>query len=90
MPLLRTFSKLLSSVVDNEQLARSGTNCLENLVVSNGSQFTPEMWEKTCKCVRDIFESTVPHDLLTWRPDKSMMVLPTPDSTPTHSPTQVL
>uniref|UniRef100_A0A665WIG9 ADP-ribosylation factor guanine nucleotide-exchange factor 1 (brefeldin A-inhibited) n=1 Tax=Echeneis naucrates TaxID=173247 RepID=A0A665WIG9_ECHNA len=41
---------------DNEQLARSGTNCLENVVILNGEKFSPETWDKTCnslliKCV---------------------------------------
>ncbi|KAK6645643.1 Brefeldin A-inhibited guanine nucleotide-exchange protein 1 [Polyplax serrata] len=55
---------------DNEQLARSGTNCLENLVISNGSKFSSETWNKTCRCVVDIFNSTVPAAMLTWRPHK--------------------
>uniref|UniRef100_A0A8C7UKI5 ADP-ribosylation factor guanine nucleotide-exchange factor 2 (brefeldin A-inhibited) n=1 Tax=Oncorhynchus mykiss TaxID=8022 RepID=A0A8C7UKI5_ONCMY len=33
---------------DNEQLARSGTNCLENLVILNGEKFSPEVWNATC------------------------------------------
>uniref|UniRef100_A0A7N6BN86 ADP-ribosylation factor guanine nucleotide-exchange factor 1 (brefeldin A-inhibited) n=1 Tax=Anabas testudineus TaxID=64144 RepID=A0A7N6BN86_ANATE len=33
---------------DNEQLARSGTNCLENVVILNGEKFSPETWDKTC------------------------------------------
>lgn len=54
---------------DNEQLARSGTNCLENLVISNGTKFTEEAWDNTCTCMLDIFKSTIPHNLLQWRPD---------------------
>uniref|UniRef100_A0A6I8RJ48 ADP ribosylation factor guanine nucleotide exchange factor 2 n=1 Tax=Xenopus tropicalis TaxID=8364 RepID=A0A6I8RJ48_XENTR len=53
---------------DNEQLARSGTNCLENLVILNGEKFSPEVWDKTCTCMLDIFKSTIPSVLLTWRP----------------------
>ncbi|KAJ8376633.1 hypothetical protein SKAU_G00072130 [Synaphobranchus kaupii] len=53
---------------DNEQLARSGTNCLENVVILNGEKFTPETWDKTCNCMLDIFKTTIPHMLLTWRP----------------------
>uniref|UniRef100_A0A8C7T649 ARF guanine nucleotide exchange factor 1 n=1 Tax=Oncorhynchus mykiss TaxID=8022 RepID=A0A8C7T649_ONCMY len=53
---------------DNEQLARSGTNCLENVVILNGEKFTPETWDKTCNCMLDIFKTTIPHALLTWRP----------------------
>ncbi|XP_060556468.1 brefeldin A-inhibited guanine nucleotide-exchange protein 1-like isoform X2 [Ruditapes philippinarum] len=54
---------------DNEQLARSGTNCLENLVISNGTKFTKEAWDSTCVCMLDIFKKTIPHNLLIWRPD---------------------
>uniref|UniRef100_A0A8C5HP85 SEC7 domain-containing protein n=1 Tax=Gouania willdenowi TaxID=441366 RepID=A0A8C5HP85_GOUWI len=53
---------------DNEQLARSGTNCLENVVILNGEKFSPETWDKTCNCMLDIFKTTIPHALLTWRP----------------------
>ncbi|XP_030071158.1 brefeldin A-inhibited guanine nucleotide-exchange protein 1 isoform X1 [Microcaecilia unicolor] len=52
---------------DNEQLARSGTNCLENVVILNGEKFTLEIWDKTCSCMLDIFKTTIPHTLLTWR-----------------------
>uniref|UniRef100_A0A7N6ATH3 SEC7 domain-containing protein n=1 Tax=Anabas testudineus TaxID=64144 RepID=A0A7N6ATH3_ANATE len=53
---------------DNEQLARSGTNCLENLVILNGEKFSPEVWNITCSCMLEIFQNTSPHILLTWRP----------------------
>uniref|UniRef100_A0A8C1FLP0 ADP-ribosylation factor guanine nucleotide-exchange factor 2 (brefeldin A-inhibited) n=1 Tax=Cyprinus carpio carpio TaxID=630221 RepID=A0A8C1FLP0_CYPCA len=53
---------------DNEQLARSGTNCLENLVILNGEKFSPDVWDVTCACMLDIFQTTSPHALLTWRP----------------------
>uniref|UniRef100_A0A8C4RZ39 ARF guanine nucleotide exchange factor 1 n=1 Tax=Erpetoichthys calabaricus TaxID=27687 RepID=A0A8C4RZ39_ERPCA len=53
---------------DNEQLARSGTNCLENVVILNGEKYTLEIWDKTCNCMLDIFKTTIPHALLTWRP----------------------
>uniref|UniRef100_A0A673XYS8 ARF guanine nucleotide exchange factor 1 n=1 Tax=Salmo trutta TaxID=8032 RepID=A0A673XYS8_SALTR len=55
---------------DNEQLARSGTNCLENVVILNGEKFTPETWDKTCNCMLDIFKTTIPHalDCTTTRP----------------------
>ncbi|XP_023713416.1 brefeldin A-inhibited guanine nucleotide-exchange protein 1 isoform X2 [Cryptotermes secundus] len=55
---------------DNEQLARSGTNCLENLVNSNGLKFQDSTWDKTCQCMLDIFNCTIPSALLTWRPDE--------------------
>uniref|UniRef100_A0AAQ5Y654 SEC7 domain-containing protein n=1 Tax=Amphiprion ocellaris TaxID=80972 RepID=A0AAQ5Y654_AMPOC len=53
---------------DNEQLARSGTNCLENLVILNGEKFSPDVWNITCSCMLEIFQNTSPHVLLTWRP----------------------
>uniref|UniRef100_A0A8C2X9A6 ARF guanine nucleotide exchange factor 1 n=1 Tax=Cyclopterus lumpus TaxID=8103 RepID=A0A8C2X9A6_CYCLU len=53
---------------DNEQLARSGTNCLENVVNLNGEKFSLETWDKTCNCMLDIFKTTIPNALLTWRP----------------------
>ncbi|CAB1317567.1 unnamed protein product [Coregonus sp. 'balchen'] len=56
---------------DNEQLARSGTNCLENVVILNGEKFSPEIWDKTCNCMLDIFKTTIPHALLTWRPARA-------------------
>ncbi|OQV16896.1 Brefeldin A-inhibited guanine nucleotide-exchange protein 2 [Hypsibius exemplaris] len=34
---------------DNEQLARSGTNCLENLILTSGEKFDTEVWKRTCK-----------------------------------------
>lgn len=49
------------SLADNEQLARSGTNCLENVVILNGEKFTLEIWDKTCTCMLDIFKTTIPH-----------------------------
>jgi len=54
---------------NNEQLARSGTNCLENLVISNGTKFDMNTWELTTICILDIFKQTLPRDLLYWRPD---------------------
>lgn len=54
---------------DNEQLARSGTNCLENLVISNGNKFSSPVWDNTCSCMLDIFQSTIPHPLLSWKPE---------------------
>ena len=46
--------------LDNEQLAKSGTNCLENLVIACGQWFTPTIWERTCTCILQVFRSTLP------------------------------
>jgi len=70
---------------DNEQLARSGTNCLENLVISNGNKFSTEAWDQTCTCMLDIFKSTIPHKLLTWQSDNHSETKPTNQSDPSHS-----
>ncbi|KAI1295380.1 Brefeldin A-inhibited guanine nucleotide-exchange protein 1 [Halotydeus destructor] len=53
---------------DNEQLARSGTNCLENLVISLGMQLNEATWSQTSDCIFSIFQSTLPTGLLTWKP----------------------
>ena len=53
---------------ENEQLARSGVNCLENLVISNGPKLGDAPWLRICSCVDDIFHLTLPETLLTWTP----------------------
>lgn len=58
---------------NNEQLARSGTNCLENLVISNGAKFNQETWNYTSNCILEIFKSTLPLELLSWKPDANQM-----------------
>lgn len=47
---------------DNEQLARSGTNCFENFIISNGFKFSEEIWKKTCACLSEIFKATLPSE----------------------------
>uniref|UniRef100_A0A8C9W9Y4 ARF guanine nucleotide exchange factor 2 n=1 Tax=Scleropages formosus TaxID=113540 RepID=A0A8C9W9Y4_SCLFO len=49
---------------DNEQLARSGINCLDNLVILNGEKFSQDVWDLTCACMLEIFQSTIGHCLL--------------------------
>ena len=53
---------------DNEQLARSGISCLENLVLATGGKFNAESWDCLCQCLHDVFSSTTPTQLLTWTP----------------------
>lgn len=70
MLLADLYTQLLWCVQqNNEQLARSGTNCLENLVISNGVRFTVDTWAETCRVIVEIFNTTVPSGLLSWRPD---------------------
>lgn len=54
---------------DHEQLARSGTSCLETIVLSSGAQFDDEKWASTIDLLVGLFKTTVPHELLTWRPE---------------------
>lgn len=63
------YSQLLWCVAqENEQLARSGTNCFENLVISLGTKFSDDTWFQTSECIIGIFKSTRPEGLLTWKP----------------------
>ncbi|CAF1001245.1 unnamed protein product, partial [Didymodactylos carnosus] len=62
---------------DNEQLAKSGINCLENFVIACGQRFTPQIWERTCACILEIFRSTLPEALMTWRPDTDSSTMTT-------------
>lgn len=75
---------------DNEQLARSGTNCLENLVISNGTKFSDDVWNQTCQCMLDIFETTIPRSLLTWKPEDFLPPTPQTPSAPQSIPTSPL
>lgn len=61
---------------ENEQLARSAINCLENLILLNGSRFLPKMWDETVDLIVNIFNSTLPHTLLTWEPDAIITSVP--------------
>ncbi|XP_054153411.1 brefeldin A-inhibited guanine nucleotide-exchange protein 1-like [Oppia nitens] len=68
--LNEVYSQLLWCVrQQNEQLARSGTNCLENLVISCGMKYRDETWIKTSECILEMFESTLPQELLDWKPN---------------------
>lgn len=53
---------------DHEQLARSGTSCLETIVLTNGKKFKEQEWNMTVNLLVDLFKTTLPHQLLTWRP----------------------
>lgn len=61
--------------VDNEQLARSGVNCFENLILSNGEKFSAETWQLSCDTVIKVFNSVSPQSLLTWQPNTSSMFI---------------
>jgi brefeldin A-inhibited guanine nucleotide-exchange protein len=67
---------------DNEQLARSGTNCLETFIISNGVKFNEEIWKKTCSCLFEIFKFTIPYGIMTWRPDQDTNIFANLDSMP--------
>ena len=69
---LRTYFIFYIYSAGNEQLARSGSNCLENLIVSTGKQFFPDMWDRVCDCISDIFTASLPTELLTWKPPERL------------------
>ncbi|VDN58317.1 unnamed protein product [Dracunculus medinensis] len=46
---------------ENEQLARSAINCLESLILLNGSKFSSAMWVETITLIVNMFNSTLPH-----------------------------
>ena len=60
--------KLLTIASNHAKSTRSGISCLENLVLSNGSKFNAESWDSLCQCLHDVFSSTTPSQLLTWKP----------------------
>eukprot|EP00730_Choanoeca_flexa_P014367 TRINITY_DN6260_c0_g1_i1.p1 TRINITY_DN6260_c0_g1~~TRINITY_DN6260_c0_g1_i1.p1 ORF type:complete len:1256 (+),score=488.56 TRINITY_DN6260_c0_g1_i1:453-3770(+) len=49
---------------ENEQLARTGTECLHILVMNNGFAFTDESWSLACDCLKNLFEATEPSELI--------------------------
>ncbi|VDK79873.1 unnamed protein product [Litomosoides sigmodontis] len=57
---------------ENEQLARSAVNCLESLLLLNGSKFTVQMWNETIILIANIFNIILPHSLLTWESDDAL------------------
>ncbi|XP_050430571.1 brefeldin A-inhibited guanine nucleotide-exchange protein 1 isoform X2 [Adelges cooleyi] len=48
---------------ENDQLARSSTYCLENLITSNGSKFDHTNWDCTCQTIVTMFDSMMPKRL---------------------------
>ncbi|KRX20710.1 Brefeldin A-inhibited guanine nucleotide-exchange protein 1 [Trichinella nelsoni] len=52
---------------ENEQLARSAINCLENFIISNGMKFSAEVRELSVSLLIKLFRSTIPESLLTWK-----------------------
>ncbi|CAF4959809.1 unnamed protein product, partial [Rotaria sp. Silwood1] len=58
---------------------KSGTNCLENFVIACGQHFTQNIWEKFCTCILEVFHSTLPEMLLTWRPESDSSAMLTID-----------
>lgn len=49
---------------DNEQLARSGINCFENLVISCGVKYDLATWTMTIEFIERMYEIVQPNDLL--------------------------
>ena len=63
------FQQVLDQLVwcvqqENEQLAVSGTNCLENLVIYNGALFSAHFWDTTIEYLWKIYNFTEPTELV--------------------------
>ena len=57
---------------DNEQLARTATECLHILVMNNGVKFSDGSWELTVNFIRKFFDTTAPKALMDFRQDQVM------------------
>ena len=44
----------------NEQLARTGTECLQIVVMSNGAKFTEASWTTVTSIIKQLFTDTAP------------------------------
>ena len=55
---------------ENDTLARIGTSCLQQLLESNVSKLTPDVWERITKAFIKLFRTTTPHQLF----DESLRV----------------
>lgn len=53
---------------ENEQLARTGTECLHILVMSNGFSFQDSTWELAVTTISNLFEDTAPRELYLFSP----------------------
>ena len=40
--------------------------------MSTGKQFFPDMWDRVCECISDIFTASMPTELLTWKPPERL------------------
>ncbi|KRZ20127.1 Brefeldin A-inhibited guanine nucleotide-exchange protein 1 [Trichinella pseudospiralis] len=65
---------------ENEQLARSAINCLENFVISNGMKFSAEVRELSVNLLIKLFRSTIPESLLTWKMENAEQAVISPSS----------
>ncbi|KAI3379400.1 hypothetical protein SNEBB_010468 [Seison nebaliae] len=52
---------------ENEHLIRAAIECLQNIIIKNGSIFTFNDWANTTKCFASIFVETSPKELLKWK-----------------------
>ena len=57
-----------TSFLDNEQLAKSGMNCLENLVMGAGHSFKEADWDLIIDTITDVYAQTLPADMRIWKP----------------------
>lgn len=57
---------------EHEHLARTGTECLHILIMSNGAKFKEESWELAVKSIKKFFKSTEPRELMDFQAKQRM------------------
>lgn len=57
---------------EHEHLARTGTECLHILIMSNGSKFTESSWELAVESIKKFFKSTEPRELMVFQENQRM------------------
>ena len=68
----------------NEQLARTGTECLHIIVMSNGTKFTDASWQLACELITGLFDTTAPKELHNYAPE--IEATPAADGTEVDAP----
>eukprot|EP01134_Creolimax_fragrantissima_P004638 CFRG4638T1 len=69
-PMIGSFYTTLRWCIDqdNEQIARSATQCLQVLVLSNGHLFNTNSWDSTANAINSLFEGSTPKGLVEFNP----------------------
>ena len=54
--------------------------------MSNGQRFTDNIWAMTCDCIREIFEASLPRQLLLWKPEGQIEAVQTDGQSSANTP----